>query len=94
MSGSRKLLLGPATSVPCRSCGCRVSVEWLPSVALLLSAGVVPFVAAVAAVELLSRIGPLRLGVLTGVFLLLLAICSWPFLWAYNRFVPLVVRGV
>lgn len=95
LSVLRKLSLGPARSVACRACGCRVSVAWLSGAAMLLLATVAPFViAALGAGWLAGRVGSVPFGTFAAAFVVLLLLSSLPFLWAYYRFVPLVARVV
>lgn len=89
-----KLALGPARSVGCKTCGCRVGVSWLPYAALSVVGTIVPCVLATIVTIALSRtLGALPFGLLTAMFVLALALCSLPFLWAHARLVPLVARA-
>lgn len=90
LSAFRKVFLGPARSVACANCGARVSVAWLPSMALISIQAIVALVASVTAAKLVSPVQSLyALPVAAGIGALLASI---PFVWAYSRFVPLRLR--
>jgi hypothetical protein len=91
LSAARKLFLGPARSVPCASCGARVSVPWLPSILLSLLASVAPIVSGAFALTIVGNFSSVY--ALVGAFIVGAVIGALPFLWASYRFVPLVVRG-
>ena len=90
LSVSRKLFLSPAVSIPCASCGARVSVPWVQSMLFILLAGVVPSLVGIFAI---SSVGFSSTNAAVAVFVVIAAVVALPFLWAYYRFVPLVVRG-
>lgn len=72
-----------------------MSVKWVPSIFFLVLTSTIPFaLSAIAAVEILGRAGTIQLGAFTTTFIVLSVLSTLPFLWAYYRFVPLVVRAV
>jgi membrane protein YdbS with pleckstrin-like domain len=91
LSIARKLLLSPAVSISCASCGARVSVPWFESMLLVFLAGIVPSLVGIFAISSVSNFSSAPVAV--GTFVAIAAIVALPFLWAYYRFVPLVVRG-
>jgi len=91
LSSSRKLFLAPARSISCASCGARVSVTWFASMALIALQSCVMVVTGVLALMLASPFSSLYTPIV--IFALGSAVGTAPFLWAYVRFVPLVVRG-
>ena len=91
LSVKRKLLLSPASTAPCVSWGARVSLPWLRSLLFILLAGVVPSFVGVIAVSTIGNFS--SKGAEVGTFVVIAAVVAVPFLWAYYRFVPLVVRG-
>ena len=93
MSAWTKGALGPARSVPCRTCGARVSVRWAPALALLLVSSVVPLLTGILAAMLASHLGILQLPLQGAAFLLGGILGAAPFIWVSYRYVPLVVRG-
>lgn len=92
LSAWDKLWLGPARSVRCGSCSCRVSVPWLPTLAFLLVGNVAPFILlALVWQPLLRRFGSVSFAVFAMGSSVLLFVFAALSLWAYVRWIPLLV---
>ena len=86
-----KLRLGPLRSAPCNSCGCRLSVSWLPYIGVALVCSPLQF-AAFWIASVLSRtyqLGPIALAIIVGAVAVSLSAFSF---WLYYQLVPMVAR--
>jgi hypothetical protein len=88
MSAAKKLWVGPARTVRCKSCGQPVSVAWLQS-GLVLSLGWAPF--------LIVALFPVVTGVAAPLWVDIAAVAAFliglvAMFWLYVKFVPLVRR--